>query len=712
MVIFLKTLVRHTLNSVLFGIALMVLIGLYIAVGSGVVEVREFFEMNELEFFNAWPLKVLMVLLVMSLATVTWTRIPFTPPRYGVWCIHAGIITLIIGMSFYYANKTEGLTRIGQGQTVDSYYDTAQRSLYVKVDGQLASWHPLPSLPRFKIYQANVGAALRGWDLRGIEPYVAYAGKDDGGVQQKPLAELFGWPAPLRVDVSGYWPYANVVTRYVEDPSADVVGVRVSSPFHAPDDKTHDPTHNHAPTRDTWLVASDPRDAARMIAGAEVEHRTGAVGAVEIYAEAATKLHRLDVKVGGAKPQSLFVEVGKTYPVGDGGYMLTVEGYTLAFPMSGTGEIVKALTLKVKSPTLEFRRMVLDGKELQTDFKLDAPDAGPMGARQKEPLDTTLQVNYRFTDTFRLAPRQGSQKYTLLTPEGSPAVVAILTRIDGPAGVTTLPNGNGEIDVASPDASGGAPFMAMMRAKEQGTDGAQKQPPPIKLAVQRADHLRRDDQVEVVPPHQRDRNFGQAGVFQVVQARVSMGDWSQDVLIPYLQDVAERPFWDGPVITPPGTRAKIQLQLGHTRLALPAKITLQKFELVPYPGAPASAGAMMRDFKSTLLIEDLRTGDRLTGVAHMNHPVYFPAGLFGKQWLFYQAQWDPDGQKWSVIGVGNRPGVWIMTAGCAMMLMGLLYAFYVKPIMIRRMKAKALATTGARKPGRKPTVVPKPEMVA
>ena len=74
---------NSTLNSVIFGIALMVLVALYIAIGSGVPSVREAFEMNELQFFSAWPLKMLMSLLVLNLAVVTFTRIPFSRRLFG-----------------------------------------------------------------------------------------------------------------------------------------------------------------------------------------------------------------------------------------------------------------------------------------------------------------------------------------------------------------------------------------------------------------------------------------------------------------------------------------------------------------------------------------------------------------------------------------------------------------------------------------------------
>jgi hypothetical protein len=155
------------------------------------------------------------------------------------------------------------------------------------------------------------------------------------------------------------------------------------------------------------------------------------------------------------------------------------------------------------------------------------------------------------------------------------------------------------------------------------------------------------------------------------------------------------------------------LQLGQTRLQLPARITLNRFDLVPYPGGEPRQGSMFRDFKSTLTVEDPRTGEKVTAVAHMNNPVYFevpgPVPVLGKlspfarSWLFFQAAYDPNAQAWTILGVGNRPAVWVMTAGCVMIFAGLLYAFYVKPILIRRMKQRAIeqAQAAGKLPGKK-----------
>ena len=106
---------RHVFNSVPLGIAILVSIALYVAVGSGMVGVREWLEMDEMLFFNWWPMKVLAILLIVNLSVVTVSRIPLTVPRYGVWCIHMGIILLVLSLSAYYSQKVEGLRPARQG---------------------------------------------------------------------------------------------------------------------------------------------------------------------------------------------------------------------------------------------------------------------------------------------------------------------------------------------------------------------------------------------------------------------------------------------------------------------------------------------------------------------------------------------------------------------------------------------------------------------
>ncbi|MBV8782299.1 MAG: hypothetical protein JO353_12960, partial [Phycisphaerae bacterium] len=659
-------------NSVILGISLMASVALYIALGSGLPRLREYFEMNELQFFDAWPLKVLMGLLVINLIVVTWVRIPLTPPRYGVWCVHLGIITLIIATSFYYHNKVEGLVRIPVGQSADFFYRGGDRAIYARVGGRLTAPWVVPSLPRFKNHTNPDTPAFQSRDLHGFAP--AFLTIDN--ITAKPKFE--GLAAELGVkelfcDVTGYWPYAELKTDYIADPLGESAGIALHLPDHV-----------------AWLIGTDPINHALNIGDIEFDHRI-AGDATELNAikQSAAHLHHLNVKVG-AYSQSLDVEVGKTYTLGDSGYALKIENFDPAFPMSGTGEIAQVLTMLVSKtregakPQAAFRRMVLNGKALQTDFILNAPGAGPMGKRQKEPIDKDLTILYTLSDPFGLLPIQGREKHSILTAPTVPGVTEITASFDGPADINTIATDSGVIHLAGASAS------------ENGAPHA-----PIELKVERQDHLRREDHVVDVPSALRDRDTGQAGLFQIVRLRLSSGDWSQTVYVPYSQYVAEEDWNDAgsenghtiaasrPIFVP-GAKQPLEFRLGQEYDLLPAKITLDRFDAVPYDGAAKTGSNLMRDFKSTLTVEDRNTGEKFSDVAHMNHPVYFNSGT----WLFFQAQWDPDGQRWSVLGIGNRPGVPVMVGGCIMIVIGLLYAFYAKPIIIRRMKRNALRRAG------------------
>jgi hypothetical protein len=669
---------RHTLNSVYFGITLMVLTASYIAVGSGLPRVRAYFEMSDMEFFNAWPLKVLMVLLIMNLSVVTWIRIPFTPPRWGVWCVHCGIIVLVLGVMAHYANKVEGLTRIPVKATVEHYYDSAERALYARVGTNITQPAPLPTLPRFNTFSKESGNTdkLSRRELRDVQPVFAVRNPRSGDVEQHTLAEHLG--VPLRIEIVEYFPYAHIESDYAVTGNGNETGILLEMT------DPHDESKQRA-----WLVASDPR-WAKSLAGVELAHRHLPHGIdAEMFADAVREIHRLDVTIGDFN-DTLDVEIGQHYELADTGYTLEIESYQPAWPKFGTGEIVKAMTLKVTLDPAKaqvagkpsaFRRMILNNDPLQTDFDLSAPDAGPMGKRQTEPLDKDLVLNYRMSDPFSLMPRQGVRKHTLVTTEAG-GVIDVMTRVDGKGHSKHFADGVVKIEIDE-----GAAQRGPMQQAHGGHGHGAHDGHVYKIEARRHDGVGRVDRVVEVPPVQRDRDAATVGFYQVARVRLSSDNWSQELLVPYSQWALDD-AWQAPAIRVPGAQRPLQLQLGNTARPLPAKITLEKFDLVPYPGGDNTRRSMMRDFKSTLWIEDVSGKiPPYTDVAHMNSPVYFSRGA----WLFFQAQWDPEGQRFTVLGIGNRPFIGTMTMGCVMIFSGLLYAFYVKPIIIRRMKEQALA---------------------
>ena len=507
---------RHTLGSVIFGITIMALTGGYIAIGSGMPSIRAFFEMGDLEFFNAWPLKLLMTLLVVNLVVVTWTRIPFTPPRYGVWCVHAGIITLIVGTASYYAKKVEGLARIPVGETADHYYDSSERAMYAKVGRQIGEPWPLPSLPRFASYgvEHDNAGKLRGKDLTDI------------GSGMK-LQQALGLDKPVEVKIVGFYPYADIVTDYTDAPDGGETGIQCL---------LADPHSRDGQDMAFWLIASDPR-TIRSAMGIDFEHRHLPHSFdPALLKEAVADIHTLTIKLKDFT-QVLSVEVGKDYPLGNTGYTLSITQFDPAFPTMA-GKIVPLLTMMVKTPTQEFRRQVIpDGPT--TDWKLNVEGAGPFGKRQTEPLDPDLQIAYELHDPFRLLPAQGNEKHTFITSD-KPGIIELITRLDGKPEVRTYDKSEAQITLEENEPRG--PFQP------PPDPSAPKHTHPMQIV--RKDHVKRIDKVREAPPVKRDRDAMTVGVFQVVKAHVSCGDWSRDVFVPYTQWTMEDP-WGGAAISIP-----------------------------------------------------------------------------------------------------------------------------------------------------------------
>jgi hypothetical protein len=72
---------------------------------------------------------------------------------------------------------------------------------------------------------------------------------------------------------------------------------------------------------------------------------------------------------------------------------------------------------------------------------------------------------------------------------------------------------------------------------------------------------------------------------------------------------------------------------------------------------------------------------------------------------YHQAQWDPPdpetghgGMSFTVLGVGNRHGVNLMLVGCCVSVLGMIWAFYIKPVIRRRWQQAARVDIDAAEP--------------
>jgi hypothetical protein len=328
--------------------------------------------------------------------------------------------------------------------------------------------------------------------------------------------------------------------------------------------------------------------------------------------------------------------------------------------------------------------MILDGEENQTDFKLNAPGAGPMGERQTSLIDPNLTLRYRLLDALNLMPRM-AVRHTLLTVEGEPGVTHLITSRVAP---TMLIEQKDE-------------FHIPLTLGEEGP----------KLVVKREEGIVRRRDIVSVPSEQRDREAGMSGQFQVVLVRIKSGEWQQDVPVTYepWPYILKRTGDEPTVVQVPGAQTPLRLTLGRTAKPMPVAVRLDEFEATPYQGGQAAAGFAMRDFASQITIFKPDQTERQAKV-QLNDPAFVEKDrgfLPSQSWLLYQASWDPNNQAFTVLGVGNRPHFWTMVAGFALTVVGLAWAFYLKPVLIRRAKAKALKEHRERQAtGAQPVLVP------
>jgi len=140
----------------------------------------------------------------------------------------------------------------------------------------------------------------------------------------------------------------------------------------------------------------------------------------------------------------------------------------------------------------------------------------------------------------------------------------------------------------------------------------------------------------------------------------------------------------------------IELMLSRRSHPLPTAVSLEGFRIASHIGGFTGRISSVLNWHSQVRFES-SDGEIEDVEVSVNDPK--PSeGLW-----FFQSQWDPPdpsgsrggvasaGRNFTVLGVGNRNGVWTMLAGCILSVIGMIYAFYVKPALKRRAAMRVYA---------------------
>ena len=171
--------------------------------------------------------------------------------------------------------------------------------------------------------------------------------------------------------------------------------------------------------------------------------------------------------------------------------------------------------------------------------------------------------------------------------------------------------------------------------------------------------------------HQHAGGPAIAGASVVIHA----GGTPQTVTVPF----DEYDFQFDPVLVKLSDGRVLRLKFTRLRIPLPATVRTLEAEYKVHPGTH-----IPKDYRCELEVGS--SGGRRTRL-NLNNPVTVGA------YQLSQGSWAPrdrqDQPSHIFYGVGSRPGLWLIWIGCTLICAGFPYAFYVKPLLLRRRRRSA-----------------------
>lgn len=703
-------------------------------------------EMSELEFYAWWPVELLLVLFIINMVVTTVRRIEFSFVNIGVLTVHTGIVAIAIGSVYYASFKQEGDTlllagvidpatgRPGVGPVENGFYDNTKTVLRVrqlrtaqqKIDrGQLpgAEWEQrlLRGVPRYNAY--NLGA---------VESAVTPGGVDLGdqlGDQGRRLSLEVPSPArdglPGLVDedielrVVGYAPYAELVESW--RPGGDGSFIN--------------------PVRFVELLSGVGGDGSLRrieafgLASRLPAQRVGSLGdAISIesferlpkerWEELLAPLpagaqHGLIVEVPGAGLSRVYgVAPGQTIEIG--GYTLVVEALSPEPPLpiitpGYRGATSSVAVVRVRTPGGEvFSRYVYSRlPELNQD--LVAQGAGADGQ--------ALPPKRRVAEgSIRLTYIDGSRVQVYLDETGEVddkgnAIVRGLVRVPGrPAAARERLIEGDRIDLG--------PMAAVRIGGRLASAERVGVPRVVPAGKQEKDNIGTHRQAKLA-------------VQVRVPAKPGSKEWSRTLWVPFQQYSGLGGGGPEGAVVRLGDGRELEIVFGRLWRALPGMgLALKDFEMIPY-----AHSEQPRDFRSDLIVHKFGPGGTIVqeeAMTSLNEPLlespftwrdenglgrnvagWLATKLGPAQYKFSQNGWDPTGwnqskeqlaggqgtpsARFTILGVGNNPGIYVIAMGGILMSLGIPWAFYGKPWLVRRKKARLMAelAAGGKLPGQR-----------
>ncbi len=673
-------------------------------------------EMSELEYYSWWPLRWILLLFVLNMVVSTVRRIEFSFKNIGVLTVHTGIVVIALGSIYYSGLKREGDTILfagrvnertglpGVGPPQDRFFDNTRVAVYVSTgDGQWDAC-PLRGVPRYNDYNLAAGMGESAWETAGRKaPWRV----SDQGVLDIPCVPLMGrFVDPgLTLRVIGYCHFAESVNDWVRLPETSVGGdrtpLRIVYMHSAIPDKDG-VVDAEKPVFSFTLAPSVPKDRIADVPGTfAIEYTMGArAGMPEERWKSLSEplppgtMHALVVEVPGANYRGVFpVMMGTLIEAGATGYKILVKELRPQppFPIITPGykdADSSIAVVTITPPALSgvgaapydrwvYHRFPGIDQDLLSELN-------PTGMPKRRDADGAIRVTLVESDQLQVyldEPEAGRSRAIVRSQGGA-------VKVHDP-----LP-ADGWVDLGLE--------KVRLRIGERWENSRQvERPVPASAEAIRADR-------EAVGTHDK--------AMLAVEARNASG--AAVVWLPFAKYFGMGPSTERTVTLPDGS--VVELAFGRLQHPLPGfVIQLADFQMIAYDhrGAP-------RDYQSILKVTPTSLSfEPFEHVTKLNAPLTAPfwwderrtwlanavgrlrSGLSPHQFKFSQAGWDAQGwnrtqrladegqipkpfASFTILGVGNNAGIHIIALGSVLMGLGIPWAFYVKPWLVRREKRR------------------------
>jgi hypothetical protein len=742
-------------NNVWFGIGTLVAIFVYSSLGSAIPSLRQhhLLEMTEMAWFHWWPFDVLIALLCINNIVVTIKQIPLRMVNAGVWMIHTGIIILALGSVYYFSTKLEGDAPVFRRQTMIRVPGQAKPASLLIRPNSHTSIGDAPDEYHFAVSQIIPDWVIASGQDKGKRAPMIWI--DCVTPKQRFTRQLLiGYPQytedilpdrtrakktlgkPLvddTLDISlDYMPQdefflQNTFALYTRPVGSDrwlerpIKGMpRYHDRISSYDQVFLDPVDADMPLRpidiavDPAVEGEDPLADydVRVLSYLRYAHMSTrwqdggpTVNPVARVALRAGDSSGMDYELVAFDParsrvaegQVVFRWVETRDALDD--MVASASGSLVFSPRGSKGKIVVSLDdVPQRGDSAPFRPIA--GADLKFRVKSVMHNfvvqSGEFAGHSMSVATVEIQTGGRritrfVTDvpgTARDLAGNGSmqQPDPVVSVVFRPGIDARVTLVSGPNDVPT------QVVVKSLDGT--------IARHPIGPGQTVPITPEITLTL---DSLLinavEESRPRVVPLAQRDR--GARVYYSKILVQMSKGDWSEErwlvfnnYALPNEQYAVPRRMVYSPLTMTLDNGQRVELLYSRERRPLPAPIALESFTLETHDGGYTGGTETVRDFVSQLRFQ---TDDGWSDQMQMssNNPA-----SWGGYWYF-QSTWDPPsqgyaGMNYTGLGVGNRNGVYIQLFGTCVAVAGMLFAFYAKPAIRRRMQDRAAAERDGR----------------